>query len=129
MAVTFKWDVENIELYDEYNGLEDVVYRVVWKCTATDDSTGATKDQIGVIDLDLPTTSTGYVSIAELPRNQIVDWAKTKVAVTVVENGLMPRQRTVSFMDTTSTTITVAEQAAIMAAKNTSPEGSTPPGE
>lgn len=129
MAVTFKWDVDNIELYDEYNGLEDVVYRVVWKCTATDDSTGTTKDQIGVIDLDLPTTSTGYISIAELPRSQIVEWVKTKVAVTVVETGLNPRQRTVSFMDTTSTTITVAEQAAISAAQNTSSDVTPTPSE
>jgi hypothetical protein len=109
MAVTYDWGVETIEMYEEYNGLENVVYRVVWKCTAIGDN-GVKKDQIGVVDLDLPTTSTGYISIAELPRTQIVDWVKSKVAVSVVENSLVPSSRTVSFMETTSTTITVAEQ-------------------
>jgi len=68
MAVTYDWGVETIEMYEEYNGLENVVYRVVWKCTATGDN-GVVKDQIGVVDLNLPTTSTGYVSIAELTEN------------------------------------------------------------
>lgn len=112
MAVTYDWGVETIEMYDEYNGLENVVYRVVWKCTATSD-TGVVKDQIGVVDLDLPTTSTGYVSIAELPRTQIVDWVKSKVAVSVVEQSLVPHSKTVSFMENTSTTVTVAEQIAV----------------
>jgi hypothetical protein len=112
MAVTYDWGVETIEMYDEYNGLENVVYRVVWKCTATSD-TGVVKDQIGVVDLDLPTTSTEYVSIAELPRTQIVDWVKSKVAVSVVEQSLVPHSKTVSFMENTSTTVTVAEQIAV----------------
>jgi hypothetical protein len=112
MAVTYDWGVETIEMYDEYNGLENVVYRVVWKCIATSD-TGVVKDQIGVVDLDLPTTSTGYVSIAELPRTQIVDWVKSKVAVSVVEQSLVPHSKTVSFMENTSTTVTVAEQIAV----------------
>ena len=112
MAVTYDWGVETIEMYDEYNGLENVVYRVVWKCIATSD-TGVVKDQIGVVDLDLPTTSTVYVSIAELPRTQIVDWVKSKVAVSVVEQSLVPHSKTVSFMENTSTTVTVAEQIAV----------------
>ena len=112
MAVTYDWGVETIEMYDEYNGLENVVYRVVWKCIATSD-TGVVKDQIGVVDLDLPTTSTEYVSIAELPRTQIVDWVKSKVAVSVVEQSLVPHSKTVSFMENTSTTVTVAEQIAV----------------
>jgi hypothetical protein len=112
MAVTYDWGVETIEMYDEYNGLENVVYRVVWKCIATSD-TGVVKDQIGVVDLDLPTTSTGYVSIAELPRTQIVYWVKSKVAVSVVEQSLVPHSKTVSFMENTSTTVTVAEQIAV----------------
>jgi hypothetical protein len=112
MAVTYDWGVETIEMYDEYNGLENVVYRVVWKCIATSD-TGVVKDQIGVVDLDLPTTSTGYVSIAELPRTQIVGWVKSKVAVSVVEQSLVPHSKTVSFMENTSTTVTVAEQIAV----------------
>lgn len=120
MAVTYTWDVENIELYEEYNGLEDVVYRVVWNCTATSDG-GATKSQSGVIDLDLPTTSTGYTSIADLPRSQIVDWVKGKVAVQVVERGLMPNTKSVTFQGTTSTTVTVAEQLAVNAAENAAP--------
>jgi hypothetical protein len=122
MAVTYDWGVETIEMYEEYNGLENVVYRVVWKCVATSD-TGVQKDQIGVVDLDLPTTSTGYVSIAELPRAQIVDWVKSKVAVSVVENSLVPHSKTVSFMESTSTTITVAEQ---ISANQTAASSETP---
>lgn len=121
MAVTYTWDVENIELYDEYNGLEDVVFRVVWNCTATSDG-GATKTQSGVIDLDLPTTSTGYVSIADLPRSQLVDWVKEKVAVQVIERGLIPSTKSVTFQGTTSTTVTVAEQLATNASQGPAPE-------
>lgn len=123
MAVTYTWDVENIELYEEYNGLEDVVYRVVWSCTATSDVDGVRpKSQMGVIDLDLPTTSTGYVSIAELPRSQIVDWVKSKVPVQVVERGLMPNTKSVSFSGNTSNSVTVAEQLAANAAQGAEPE-------
>lgn len=123
MAVTYSWDVENIELYEEYNGLEDVVYRVVWSCTATSDVEGSRpKSQMGVIDLDLPTTSTGYISIADLPRSQIVEWVKTKVPVQVVERGLMPNTKTVSFTGNTSTSVTVAEQISANMAQGTDPD-------
>jgi hypothetical protein len=45
MATTYTWDVENVDLIGSHNGNENVVFRVVWKCTAADDAGKGTGSQ------------------------------------------------------------------------------------
>lgn len=120
MATTFTWDVQNVDLLDTHNGNENVVFRVVWKCTATADD-GKTKSQIGVVELDVNSTSTEFISISEVTKEMIVGWVKNSVAVKVIEDGLMPNVKTLSFEDSSDGTVTVADLLASSAAKEDEP--------
>ena len=120
MATTYTWDIENVDLLDSHNGNENVVYRVVWKCTATNDD-GASKYQVGVVDLDINNTSTQFISIESVTKQNIIDWVTATVAVNVIQRDLIPGVKTISFAKSTSTSITVAEQLAINIAENENP--------
>lgn len=120
MATTYTWDIENVDILDSYNGNQDVVYRVVWKCTATNDD-GASKYQVGVVDLDINNTSTQFVSIESVTKQDIINWVTATVAVSVIERDLIPGVKSISFANTTETSITVAEQIAIEAANKDNP--------
>lgn len=120
MATTFTWNIHNVDLIPLHNERENVIYKVVWECVATSDD--KTKSQMGVIELDVNTTSTNFISIEEVTKEQIITWVKEKVAVRVIEDGLMPSLRTISFADVTATNVTVATQlAAAEAASNLPP--------
>jgi hypothetical protein len=119
MATTFTWSLQNVDLLDSHQGNEDVVYRVVWQCTATSD-TGKTKSQMGVVELDIDDI-TDFKPADQVTKEQIIEWVKSKVAVSVVENSLMPNIRTISFADSTTTNITIAEQLSIAAAQAEEP--------
>ena len=120
MATTFTWNINNVDLIPLHNERENVIYKVVWECVATADD--KTKSQMGVIELDVNTTSTNFISIEEVTKEQIITWVKEKVAVKVIEDGLMPTLRTISFADVTATNVTVAVQlAAAEAASNLPP--------
>jgi hypothetical protein len=115
MATTYTWSLQNVDLLDSHEGHEEVVYRVVWECTATSD-TGKTKSQMGVVELDIDGI-TDFKPADQVTKEQIIEWVKSKVAVAVVENSLMPNVKTISFADSTTTNITITDQIAISAAQ------------
>ena len=119
MATTYTWSLQNVDLLDSHEGNEDVVYRVVWQCTATSDS-GKTKSQMGVVELDIDNI-TDFRPADQVTKEQIIEWVKSKVAVTVIENSLMPNIKTLSFADSTTTNITITEQIAMTAAQSEQP--------
>jgi hypothetical protein len=119
MATTYTWSLQNVDLLDSHEGNEDVVYRVVWQCTATTDS-GKTKSQIGVVELDIDNI-TDFTPADQVTKEQIIEWVKSKVAVAVVEKSLMPEGRTISFADSTATNITISEQIALANAQADTP--------
>lgn len=114
MATTFTWDVQNVELLPSHNGNEDVVYRVVWSCTATTDA-GDKKEQIGVIELDLDAPG-DFIPASEVTKQNIIDWVKAKVHVQVIEQGLTPT-KTVTFLGTEDANTLLSTQIAAEAAK------------
>lgn len=121
MATTFTWNIHNVDLIPLHNERENVIYKVVWECTANADD-GKSKSQMGVIELNINNTSTNFVAIEEVTKEQIITWVKESVAVKVIEDGLMPAIRTISFADVTATNVTVATQlAAAEAASNLPP--------
>ena len=119
MATTYTWSLQNVDLLDSHEGNEDVVYRFVWHCTATFDS-GKTKSQMGVVELDIDNI-TDFRPADQVTKEQIIEWVKSKVAVTVIENSLMPNIKTLSFADSTTTNVTVTEQIAISKAEADGP--------
>jgi hypothetical protein len=126
MATTYTWDIENVDLIDNHEGNENVVFRVVWKCTATSD-TGRTKDQVGVVELNPNVSSEDFIPVEQVTKQNIIDWVKSTVAVSVIERDLNPGVTTITFMNTTGTNVTVAEQIAAAAAKqDTTPDPNNP---
>lgn len=113
MTVTYKWDIQTVDIIPEHNGLENVVYRVVWKCTASTDD-GYSKSTEGVVELDINNIdSDNFSSIEAVSKDTILEWVKQKVWVESIERQLVPKVVTVSFDDSTATT--VAEQLALRA--------------
>jgi hypothetical protein len=106
--------VQNVELLPSHNGNEDVVYRVVWSCTATTDA-GDKKEQIGVIELDLDAPG-DFIPANQVTKQNIIDWVKAKVHVQVIEQGLVPT-KTVTFLGTDDANTLLSTQIAAEAAK------------
>ena len=96
MAITYTWGVENIDLIPNKDGHENVVYRVVWKCTAETD-TGETKSQIGIVELNVNNLGTDFTPIDQVTESDVVAWVKQVVAVASVEAGLIPTIKTATF--------------------------------
>jgi hypothetical protein len=126
MATTYTWDVENVDLIDSHNGNENVVFRVTWKCTA-EDSAGNSRNQIGVVELNPDVSPEDFVSVENVTKQNIIDWVKATVAVSVIERDLMPNVTTISFMGSTGTDVTLSDAIATTTAKqNSTPDPSNP---
>lgn len=116
MATTYDWDIETVDLLDSHGGNENVVFRVVWKCTATGDN-GNSKSQIGVVELNPNVAPENFISAENVTKQNVIDWVKATVAVAVIERDLNPGTSSITFAGTTSTNVTLAEQIAAAAAK------------
>lgn len=97
MATTYDWDINQVELVST-NGFNQVVHKCFWKCTATADS-GASKEQHGVIELDLSTLNPDSFVQWPVDKEQIIEWVKGVVHKDSVEAGLHPEVTTHSFVE------------------------------
>jgi hypothetical protein len=109
MPITYTWDIENVDVLPSHNGNENVVFRVVWNCKA-EDADGNTKDQSGVVELDIDSESENFIPVDQVTKQNIIDWVKATVAVSVIEKGLIPAVKTISFRNVSESTATVAQQ-------------------
>jgi hypothetical protein len=96
MSITYTWGVENIDLIPSKDGYENIVYRVVWKCTA-ESSTGESKSQIGVVELNVNNIDSNFTPIDQVTQSDVVGWVKQVVAVQSIESGLIPDIKTATF--------------------------------
>lgn len=96
MATTYDWDLVQVELVST-GGFNQVVHRCFWKCTATADS-GATKEQFGVVELDLKNLDPNNFVSWPVDKAQIVEWVKATVHKDAIEAGLHPEVETHSFI-------------------------------
>ena len=98
MATTYTWDLQTIELIS-VGDFNQVVHRCFWKCTATADS-GATKDQFGVVDLDIKNLDPAtFKAFNTLSKDDIVEWVKKTVAKDSIESSLHPEVTVHSYVD------------------------------
>jgi hypothetical protein len=111
MTTTYTWDIQNVDLLTSHLNNENVVFKVVWQCTATSDD-GASKSQVGVVELDVNDTSVEFIPIENVTKDMIVEWVKQSVAVQSIENSILPNVKTVSFNNDSTT---VAEALAASA--------------
>ncbi len=96
MATTYEWDLNSVELVST-GAFNQVVHRCFWKCTATGDS-GATKEQVGVVDLDISKLSPDTFIEWPIDKAQIVEWVKATVHKDSIEAGLHPDTTVHSFV-------------------------------
>ena len=96
MAVTYEWDVQSIDVIAEHGAQEHVVYRVVWKCTATDGE--RTKDMIGVQELPVSNIGPDFVPYEDVTKEQILEWVKVWLNVPAIEASILPNTYTRSFL-------------------------------
>jgi hypothetical protein len=73
MAITYTWNVVQMDAYPEKDGLTDVVFTVHWTLTGTDGTyTGGAYGSVGVtLDED-----GGYTPYDELTLEQVVGWVQ-----------------------------------------------------
>lgn len=97
MATTYDWDLVQVELVST-GGFNQVVHRCFWKCTATADS-GATKEQFGVVELNLANLDPNNFVSWPVDKAQIVEWVKATVHKDAIESALHPEVETHSFVE------------------------------
>lgn len=73
MAITYTWDVVQMDCYPQYDGETDVVFTAHWTLTGTDGTyTGAAYGaQTVTIDPDAP-----FTPYADLTKAQVIGWVQ-----------------------------------------------------
>ena len=77
MALQYKWTINNIKCYSNYNGLSNIVKNVGWSfsCTDTDTNTAATITSYS----EFPNPETqDFIQYSDLTINNVIDWIKTQ---------------------------------------------------
>ena len=73
MAISYLWNVQQMDCYPEYEGEADVVFAVHWRLNATDGTySGSAYGSIGLtLDPDAD-----FVSFADLTEEQVIGWVQ-----------------------------------------------------
>ena len=74
MAVSYQWNVQQMDAYPELDGEIDVVFTVHWTLTGTDGTyTGSVYGSVGVtVDPDAP-----FTPYADLTQAQVIGWVQS----------------------------------------------------
>jgi hypothetical protein len=96
MAITYEWDLNSMDVIRQHNDFQNVVCRVVWKCTAIDGENR--KEMIGVQDLATHNLGPDFTPYEELTKEQILTWTKVFLNVPAIEQSLVPNTFTHSFL-------------------------------
>lgn len=76
MAITYNWNVIQMDAYPEKDGLMDVVFQVHWTLVGTDNTYKGTAYGSCSVTLDESVTYTPY---NELTHEQVVGWVKDTI--------------------------------------------------
>ena len=94
MAFEYKWTINNIKCYSNYNGLNNIVKNVTWTFTCTDTDTNTTASVSSHSEFSSPETE-NFIQYSDLTVNNIIDWIKTQFNVdnlkTELQNELSKR--------------------------------------
>jgi len=82
MANTYTWNCRTVEVYPTYEGLDDVVYVVNWRLTATSDQDDVdgnpyTATVYGTQSLSLADVGTDFIPFADLTNEITTGWTET----------------------------------------------------
>jgi hypothetical protein len=85
MAITYKWNVNTMDVAPSANGLSDVVKVIHWRLSATDGQYYT--DSYSTVSLDAPDAE-NFTSFDSLTEEQVIAWVESKVDVENVKTGL-----------------------------------------
>ena len=90
MANTYTWDCKTVDIYPTYESLNNVVYRVHWRITATSDQNDPDGNPYnasvyGNQEVSLVDVSTGFVHYADLTNEIITGWTETAMGTAGVQ--------------------------------------------
>ncbi len=80
MALEYKWTINNIKCYSNYNGLNNIVKNVAWTFTCTDTDTNKTASVSSYSEFSNPETE-NFIQYSDLTINNIISWIKTQFSV------------------------------------------------
>ena len=80
MALEYKWTINNIKCYSNYNGLNNIVKNVAWTFTCTDTDTNKTASVNSNSEFSNPETE-NFIQYSDLTINNIISWIKTQFSV------------------------------------------------
>jgi hypothetical protein len=73
MNITQYWQIEQLEIFENYHEFENVVAAVQWTCHMV--STDAVSTNCGWSHLPLPTNNENFIPYHELTPEQVLTWA------------------------------------------------------
>jgi len=80
MALEYKWTINNIKCYSNYNGLNNIVKTVAWTFTCTDTDTNKTTSVNSYSEFSSPETE-NFIQYSDLTINNITSWIKTQFSI------------------------------------------------
>jgi hypothetical protein len=80
MALEYKWTINNIKCYSNYNGLNNIVKNVGWSFSCTDTDTNKTATVSSYSEFSNPETE-NFIQYSDLTINNITSWIKTQFSV------------------------------------------------
>jgi len=89
MAITYTWNVVQMDAYPEKDGLTDVVFTAHWTLNG-DDGEGHSGSAYGSVGVTLDEGG-AYTPFAELTQEQVVGWVKDSLGaeqVSSLESGI-----------------------------------------
>lgn len=100
MAILYTWEISNLKVEVNNNGLKDVVTEIRWILKATDDQDGTTVQTNGVEKLD-PPESLKFISFEELTEEIVTGWLEASMVKVIEdpESSLPGNQKTYITID------------------------------
>jgi len=80
MALEYKWTINNIKCYSNYNGLNNIVKNVAWSFSCTDTDTNKTATVSSYSEFSNPETE-NFIQYSDLTINNITSWIKTQFSI------------------------------------------------
>jgi hypothetical protein len=80
MALEYKWTINNIKCYSNYNGLNNIVKNVGWSFSCTNTDTNKTATITSYSEFPNPETE-NFIQYSDLTINNVIDWIKTQYNV------------------------------------------------
>lgn len=75
--IMYNWNFNPLEIIYDEKGLTDVIHVVHWQYSATHEtspSSSVFQQSIGTVTLPIPTEPEGFISFADVTKEQVIDW-------------------------------------------------------